>query len=300
MNNQKQQTLDKASYPIIIIGMHRSGTTMIASMLRELGLFIGDDLEDNSEPMFFINHNDWLFHQCGGKWDNPSSIKWLYENPEILRLTDEYIRERIDGLLVSTYLGWQRFLLGARPLNGMGQEAWGWKDPRTTYTLPFWLRLFPNARVIHIYRNGVPVAASLRAREMKLLQAAKDNHIHRKALGVYNLVPKKSGFVWSTRCLSLEGGFSLWEEYVEMAIQMMESVAPYALSLKYEDFLANPTSKLLDLSEFCGLSVTEKRLNEIAAHVKPEHANAHESDEELAKFSDEVRFRPLMMRLGYA
>jgi hypothetical protein len=35
-------------------------------VLRELGLFIGNDLEDNSESMFFINHNDWLFASVVG------------------------------------------------------------------------------------------------------------------------------------------------------------------------------------------------------------------------------------------
>ena len=57
----------KWEQPVIIIGMHRSGTTMITDMLRRLGLFVGNDLEENSESMFFINHNDWLLNQSGGR-----------------------------------------------------------------------------------------------------------------------------------------------------------------------------------------------------------------------------------------
>jgi len=286
--------------PIIIIGMHRSGTTMIASMLRELGLFIGNDLEDNSESMFFINHNDWLFHQCGGAWDNPDAIKWLYKNPDILRLTDEYLRVRVGGLPVLPYLGLKRFLSDANPIRGMRQEVWGWKDPRTTYTLPFWLRLFPGAKVIHIYRHGVSVAASLRARERDKLKVAKANHKWRKALGIYKVLPKRSGFIWSNRCLSLEGGFSLWEEYTETAIQSMETVGANGLTVKYEDFLANPSPKLLELALFCGLQAAESRVEEIAAQVRPERGNAHENDGELVRFYEEVKHRPIMAKLGYA
>lgn len=39
--------------PIIIVGMHRSGTTMITKMLENLGLFVGDQKEINNEALFF-------------------------------------------------------------------------------------------------------------------------------------------------------------------------------------------------------------------------------------------------------
>ena len=284
--------------PIIIIGMHRSGTTMVAAMLRQLGLFIGNDLEDNSESIFFINHNDWLLSQSGGAWDNPASIRWFFQNEQLVELAEEYIRDRVNGLPVFSYLGWTRVLMKQRPLTGMGQP-WGWKDPRTTFTLPLWLRLFPDARVIHIYRNGVPVAASLRARERELLKKAESNHKKRKASGIYNLIAKKAGFVWSSRCLSLEGGYSLWEEYVETAIQMTNEVAPHAFTLKYEDFLKNPVECLIELSDYCGLTPPENEVEKVASVARPGRANAFMNDEELKAFYLTVKSRPLMEQLGY-
>ncbi|MBK8351014.1 MAG: hypothetical protein IPL21_04765 [Saprospirales bacterium] len=38
--------------PIIILGMHRSGTTMITKMLENLGLFVGAEKEINHESLF--------------------------------------------------------------------------------------------------------------------------------------------------------------------------------------------------------------------------------------------------------
>lgn len=285
--------------PIIIIGMHRSGTTMIASMLRQLGLFIGDDLEENSESMFFIRHNDWIFDQCGGSWDNPSSIKWLLKNQEILNLTDEYIRARLAGFPSQRYLGWKRFISGQNLLNRMGTEQWGWKDPRTTYSLPIWLRIFPDARVINIFRNGVAVAASLRARERRNLKVAKSNHSKRKRYNVYSLMAKRAGFIWSPRCLSLSDSFSLWEEYVETSMLAMERVGTNGLSVKYEDFLDNPIVELRKLSQFCNLQASEAQIREVASRVKKERADAHSNDEELSLFSQNVKLNPTMARLGY-
>ena len=38
--------------PVIIMGMHRSGTTMLASLLEQLGLFIGTKKQENDESLF--------------------------------------------------------------------------------------------------------------------------------------------------------------------------------------------------------------------------------------------------------
>ena len=46
--------------------------------------------------------------------------------------------------------------------------GWGWKDPRTSLLLPLWGKIFPNAQVVHIYRNGHYVALSLLKRDMRL------------------------------------------------------------------------------------------------------------------------------------
>src|SRR5205814_6378464 len=110
------------------------------------------------------------------------------------------------------YLGARRFLEGGlRQLNA----PWGWKDPRSTFTLPMWLRIFPNAKVVSIERNGVDVAESLRAREVRILQAAPD--YYRRYRGLFFLHPRRGGFANSPRCLALEDAFALWEEYTSQA-----------------------------------------------------------------------------------
>lgn len=285
--------------PILVIGMHRSGTTMITKMLRDMGLFIGNDLEPNAESWFFINHNDWLLRQSGAAWHNPQAVKWLLQNDRVLTLAQEYIRSRMNGLPIHRYLGWRRFLAAQRPLKKM-EGPWGWKDPRTTFTLPFWLKLFPNAKVIHIYRNGVPVAGSLRVRDRKGLEVLESKHRLRNKLGLYNVVKKNGGFVNSVRCLTLEGGFTLWEEYVGQALSITDELQERAMSFKYEEFLSNPKDSLSSLSAFCGLQVNEKKLDLISSRVRQARADAYMEDEELRDFYDHVKGTPLMNTLGYS
>ena len=47
------------SSPIIIAGMHRSGTSMVTNILKKLGLTIGSKLDSNHESIFFQRINIW-------------------------------------------------------------------------------------------------------------------------------------------------------------------------------------------------------------------------------------------------
>ncbi len=285
--------------PIIIIGMHRSGTSMITRMLQRLGLFVGVDLEPNSESWFFINHNDWLLRQSGAAWHNPNAIDWLLQNRDVRKLAEEYTRSRLTGFPIARFLGWKQYLRDHRPLDNM-TGPWGWKDPRTTFTLPFWIGLFPDARVIHIYRNGVPVAASLRARDRKGLELNKSWHVRRGRFGLYNLRAKKGGFVNSIRCLDLAGAFSLWEEYVSRAILETDHIGAKSMTVKYEEFLNDPKNILEKLALFCGLEASEQEFRTISGQVNRDRALAFQADSELADFYVSVKERPLMKSLGYS
>lgn len=46
--------------PVIIIGMHRSGTSLVARLLDVLGLFLGKYKDENHEARLFISINDWF------------------------------------------------------------------------------------------------------------------------------------------------------------------------------------------------------------------------------------------------
>lgn len=37
---------------------------------------------------------------------------------------------------------------------------WGWKDPKNSFTIDLWKEIFPNAKVLHIYRNPIDSISS--------------------------------------------------------------------------------------------------------------------------------------------
>jgi hypothetical protein len=143
-----------ATSPICIAGMHRSGTSMIASLLHACELFLGpaeefmqpspDNPEGYWEDMRFVKLNDRLMAQFGEYWSKPPSFPAHWEfAPEVDSLLGE----------AETLIG--RF---------RDHNRWGWKDPRNSVTLPFWRRVIPDLKVVICVRNPLEVVNSLLAR----------------------------------------------------------------------------------------------------------------------------------------
>ncbi|NLF39602.1 sulfotransferase [bacterium] len=275
--------------PVIVIGMHRSGTSMVTDVLESLGLFSGVCRDPNEEAWFFLKLNDWLLEQSGGNWENPQPIRWLLGNPDIRLLAADYIRHVFRTPGIVSFLGWKRFL-ACRSLEAIG-EPWGWKDPRNTFTLPLWLDLFPEAKVIHIFRHGVDVAQSLRTRQRAVSNPAAARALFEQRKPLYYLRRKASGFIAHMRCASLEGGFSLWEEYMREAQRHVQRLGVRAAEVRYEEFLERPVDHLRQLAPFCGLSATDAQIGQAAARIDTSRAFAYRADKELSAFAESVHER---------
>lgn len=277
----------KICSPVIIIGMHRSGSSMITRMLEELGLFVGKKKEPNHEALFFQNINKWLLYQSGGRWDYPGPIYQLLKNREVKALVLDYIQNLMKTPRVVSFLGWKKYLQYRTPLNL--DIPWGWKDPRNTYTLPIWLELFPDAKVINIYRHGVDVANSLKIRQDKAF--ANGGIAYKKRNPLYFFIPKRGRFTDSVRCTSLEGGFSLWEEYFKEARAHVNKLGEQCMEIKYEDFVSGPCEILKDLTTHCKLPTNETSIAKLTGMIQKERAYAYQGTPELKAFADSVAIR---------
>ena len=142
------------SSPICIAGMHRSGTSMVARLMHDCGVFLGpaDELNppafDNPEGFWenlqFVRLNEDIIAEFGGKWDAPPAFQARWE--------------------VSSELGFLRERAGHLIAGFRQHKHWGWKDPRNSLTLPFWQQLIPDMKVVVCLRNPLEVAPSLFAR----------------------------------------------------------------------------------------------------------------------------------------
>ena len=142
------------SQAVLILGMHRSGTSCLAGCLQEAGVDLGKVNEGvplssfnpkgNRENNRITKLNDAVLAANGGTWDRPpKSVVWSRRH--------EVRRER---------------LIRGFPTD----RPWGFKDPRTLLTLSGWLESLPAARMVATFRHPVAVARSLRRREQFSMQ----------------------------------------------------------------------------------------------------------------------------------
>ena len=47
--------------PVVVVGMHRSGTSLVSRILDQSGVMMGKDLQGDHESLFFIGLNEWIY-----------------------------------------------------------------------------------------------------------------------------------------------------------------------------------------------------------------------------------------------
>jgi len=252
--------------PVIILGMHRSGTSLLTRLLEGLGLFVGTDKDTNNEALFFQRLNMWMFRQAHAAWDHPTPFQQLLDHREIRTMVVDYLDRTLHSPKTLTYLGWSKFLRYSTPCHL--NLPWGWKDPRNTFTLPLWLELFPDARVIHIQRRGAPVARSLFNRHQQTLKNAKLRYPLQATLAPF--LPAPTHFTDTVRCADQDQGLALWAQYRDQAQAHVAQMGAHALTVQYENLVLSPIQELIRVADFCALPTTKHRINDVALQINRE------------------------------
>jgi hypothetical protein len=280
--------------PIIFVGMHRSGTSLLGRQLESLGLFVGVKKDENNEALFFQGLNDWLLIKSGAAWDTPGPVDYLLNDKEVVGWVEDFLQMMLHSPRAIQFLGLRRYSFagGFRSL----REPWGWKDPRNTFTLPLWLRLFPGAKTICLLRHGVDVAQSLRERAAG--EMARKTRLYRKLRRLLFVRPGKVSFVDSPRCRTLEGAFSLWKEYVDRTVAIAGELPPSrVLVVRYEELLSDPVAQLTKCAEFCGLDASARDLQSASSGIRRNRAFSYRRDDQLLGFAAENQ--SVLSRMGY-
>jgi Sulfotransferase family len=290
--------LSATRQPVILLGMHRSGTAMIARLLDSLGLFQGSELQEDHESTWFLELNDLLLRRINAAWDDPGPMVGFLENPEAFNLTRKCLEDDLSSNRTRDFLG-MRWSLKSGGLLAF-DRPWGWKDPRTLFTLSLWLNLFPGAKLIYIVRNGADVASSLRVREIRELERREKEFDDKTAAGGKFRV-SRAGFKGSARCLTLDGGFAVWEQYVAQAESVLATVQNSRIVIRFETFLQSPEAPLKEMADFCGVESSDSAIGAAIAKVglNAGRANAFGSDPAVRKFYQRVRTSRWMQHHGY-
>ena len=91
--------------PFVIVGMHRSGTSLVSQILDRSGVFMGSDLQEDHESKFFIGLNKWIYENAGADWARPLAVQELMDYKPAKKKVEEYLRLRIASNSSKKYSG---------------------------------------------------------------------------------------------------------------------------------------------------------------------------------------------------
>lgn len=222
----------KLEPPIFIFGCPRSGTTLLQSILAthpeiasfpetKFFLYGVAKYEPKRQKFGLISRrlkphlNQYFKYQI----NHPEMLKYFPKVP-ILDFINLYTRSFIKVLNILTI--------------EEGKSLWLEKTPDHLLYLDYIEKMLPEARMIHLLRNGSDVVASL-----------------------YE-VTHKYPEPWGGDCWSLNLCIRRWVEAVEITRQHIHK--PNHILVRYEDIITNPQAELLKLCQFIGINFTYSML----------------------------------------
>jgi hypothetical protein len=200
---------------VCVLGMHRSGTSLVSRVLNLLGVALGPDEHlmgsgpENprgyweSEALTKLNVE--ILATLGGTWSDPPDFPPGWEDSPALASLRRAARRVVE-----------------EDFGGFG--LWGWKDPRTCLTLPFWQKLLPPMRFVLCVRNPMDVVESLARRE--------------------------------SEPISPSNGLDLWFSY--LTASLVHSTGHPRMVIAYEDLMKEPEAEVARLAAFVGCPGAER------------------------------------------
>ena len=135
-----------ADHPLLVCGMHRSGTSLTASLFHAAGVRLGDQL-------LGVNHGNDRGH---------------YEDLGIYEFHRTALRSQglgTEGFVAAGTVAVPESLqpVGRRLVAERDRQGgvWGWKEPRTVLFLDYWEAILPRARYVFVFRRPWEVVDSL-------------------------------------------------------------------------------------------------------------------------------------------
>jgi hypothetical protein len=215
---------ERMAPPLVVAALGGSGTRIVVELLSESGVFMGGHLDRRTRDSLFLRHF------IDAHFDR------LVRDPE---QDDETLRRDLDAAI-----------RGHRAGIPNEEDAWGWKNPRSMWLLPFFVKIFPGLRFIHLVRDGRDLALS-------------GNHFLLREHGRAVLGDAYCGD-------PVRDQFALWAlGNARAADAAARFLGPQALRIRYEDLCAEPARELARLLDFLDRPLEPGVVERIAASVKP-------------------------------
>lgn len=301
--------------PIFIVGLPRSGTSMLYNLLcaHENAAFITNSINACPETICTI---EWLrkkfnFNASGerfladsintdfgspsepallwGKWIGRDLDSLFWPERRLASFTKEKVQEIHDDI--------RRILFSFGGLES-NQKRFICKYPVMQTELRMVQDLFPDAHFIHIVRDSRPAANSLlKLYHLTNNQIKKIKHPWVTYVVPYPRVKTLQGYVDKFGAADIRTTAHIWQDSIELVHETAPDLKNY-IEVRYEDILKNPHQELKTLFDFCDLKWpadnNDKFKHEFDIIGKTYHKNDYKDYEVIEEIT-----KPMLKKLGY-
>ncbi len=273
--------------PVAIGGLGGSGTRLVAEILREVGVYLGADLNGASDNLWFT----CLVSLPRWELDPPEQVDQpvyralrVFERAMTGQRLDRQERKVVKEAVSRIETRWKRNQRRppewfhkyvhnldrslAHSQNGFppGTARWGWKEPRTHFFLEYSCAHFgARLQYVHVIRNGLYMARSRNQNQFRSLGA------------LYGIDEEATG-------ANVGGSLEFWITANQLAISRGRQMpADTFYLLNYDDFCAHPQQGVEQLLKFLHIEPPQSVMATLTGRAEKREATF--SATELASFT---------------
>ncbi len=198
---------------LMVVGMHRSGTSLISNWLYRCGLQLGEHLLEAGN---------------GNVEGHFEDVEFLKMHEEILTSNDYPASGYVYDKVIDISIYQLAKLKSVIKLKNQLYPQWGWKEPRTCLFLDLYRELLPNSKYLVIVRDYAAVVYSLLKRDFAEYEG---KYLGRKKL---------SRFVWlyfRRRKASSKFYKAHAEDFLKVYIEYNQHILNTLKELPHEDYM---------------------------------------------------------------
>lgn len=274
---------------IFIGGVGGSGTRVLCAIAQRLGIHMGSDFNKAQDALWFslLYMHPGMMTCSERRFQNLSNLYakafrgggLTYEEVKVIegladlthtRWSSEWVRARADSFITSA---------NSSAYNGV----WGWKEPNSHIFAERFLKIWPNVKYLHMWRDGLDMSVSKNQNQIKFWGKEYPG-------GIYDMSKKSSLSYW----------VNVHKNIVDIALRFPGRVK----FLNFEDLCNNPRERIKNFMSLCDFKVSESKLAELCEIVSPPETIGRGNNNEITDYDIDdyiyaTNFKQHLMQLNY-